>query len=209
MYRDASLETYLTDAAAKKPAPGGGSVSALAGALAASMSEMVANFTAGKKKYQEVESEVQDLLDELADVREELTELVERDVEAYGAVNEAYSMPKETDQEKEARAEAIDEALRGAMAVPLRIMRRCADVAVAAERIAEIGNPNLVTDAGVSAILAEAACASAALNVRINLKYLEDDELDAETRAEMDRLTRQVEEARDEVGRVVARHLGD
>lgn len=207
MYRRESLDKYVADAAAKKPAPGGGSVSALAAALAASMSEMVANFTVGKKKYAEVEDEMRRMLGELGDLREQLLDLVERDVEAYSAVSEAYGMPKGTDGEKAARGEAIDRALRGAMEVPLQIMRRCADVAGAAGRIAEAGNPNLITDAGVSAILSEAACASAALNVEINLKFLKDEDLAERTRAEMERLTRRVEESRDEVSRRVADHL--
>ncbi len=207
MYRQQSLETYLRDAAAKKPAPGGGSVSALAGALAASMCEMVANFTVGRKKYADVEDEVQQMLSDLGEVHEALIDLLDQDVEAYRAVNAAYSMPKETEEQKSARDEAIDRALRGAMDVPLRIMRHCAPVAVAAQRIARIGNPNLITDAGVSAILAEGACASAALNVEINLKFLQDDSLAAETRAEMDRLLRQVEQGRHETSRLVSAHL--
>jgi formiminotetrahydrofolate cyclodeaminase len=99
VYRDGKLETYLEDAAAKKPAPGGGSVSALAGALAASMSEMVANFTVGRKKYADVEDEVQAILADLAGCRDALLGLMDADVEAYGSVNAAYSMPRETDGE--------------------------------------------------------------------------------------------------------------
>ena len=161
MYRDGKLLTYLEDAASKKPAPGGGSVSALAGALAATMGEMVANFTAGRKKFAGVEGEVRQVLASLTKYRADLLELMDADVIAYGAVDAAYSMPAESDAQKAVRKDAVGTALRGAMQVPLRVMRRCGQVGAAAERIARIGNANLITDAGVSAILAEAACAAA------------------------------------------------
>jgi len=208
VYREGTLRTYLDDAASKKPAPGGGSVSALAAALAASMGEMVANFTAGRKKYAAVEERVRAALSELTECRAGLLDLMDADVEAYGAVSAAYSMPAETDEQKAARKAATDAALRGAMQVPLRIMRRCAQVAAAARTLAGVGNPNLITDAGVSAILAEAACAAARLNVEVNLKFLADDALAAGTVAEMDALTAGTLAARQEVARTVAAHLG-
>jgi len=207
VYRDGKLESYLEDAAAKKPAPGGGSVSALAGALAAAMGEMVANFTVGRKKYADVEGEVRSILDDLSGSRAALLELMDADVEAYGAVDAAYSMPRDSEEERAARKAAIEGALRGAMRVPLDIMRRCADVAGAADRIARIGNANLITDAGVSAILAEAACAAARLNVEVNLKFLDDAELRRSTDAEMDGLTQRVQQCRNSVAAAVAAHL--
>ncbi|MHC5033755.1 MAG: cyclodeaminase/cyclohydrolase family protein [Planctomycetota bacterium] len=207
MYRQGELATYVEDAAAKKPAPGGGSVSAVAGALAAAMSEMAANFTAGKKKFAGVEEEIQAMLGELAACRDALLDLMDRDVEAYGAVDKAYSMPRGTDDEKSARRQAVDAALRGAMQAPLDVMRRCAAVGVIADRLADIGNPNLITDVGVSAILAEAACAAARLNVEVNLKFLRDSELLDRTGSEMDGLSRSLSECRESVGRKVAAYL--
>jgi formiminotetrahydrofolate cyclodeaminase len=209
MYGDGLLKTYLEDAAARKPAPGGGSVSALAGALAAAMSEMSANFTAGNKKFAAVDAEVRSLLGGLQSCRETLLELVDRDVVAYGAVDSAYSMPRGTDAERMARRDAIQAALRGAMQAPLEVMRQCARVVDLADRLADVGNPNLITDVGVSAILAEAACAAARLNVEVNLKYLKDDDLAQRTREEMDELTRRVADGRSSVAGKVARHLHD
>ena len=208
MYREGKLLTYLEDAASKKPAPGGGSVSALAGALAAAMGEMVANFTAGRKKFADVEGEVRQVLAGLTECRADLLELMDADVIAYGAVDAAYSMPAEDDAQKAARKDAVGKALRGAMQVPLRVMRRCGQVGAAAERIARIGNANLITDAGVSAILAEAACAAARLNVEVNLKLLDDAGLRRSTVVEMDELTAQTRAAREAVARAVAAHLG-
>ncbi|MFO8007588.1 MAG: cyclodeaminase/cyclohydrolase family protein [Candidatus Brocadiia bacterium] len=207
MYRGQSLETYLADAAARKPAPGGGSVSAAAGALAAAMSEMSANFTVGNEKYADVQQEVAAILDELATRRDELLELVDRDVEAYGAVDAAYSMPRESDQQKEERRGAIQQALRKAMAAPFDIMHQCVGVARLADRLVEIGNRNLITDVGVSAILAGAACAAARLNVEVNLKFLKDPDLARETTAEMDEMSREVHECRERVCARVADYL--
>lgn len=207
MYRRGTLEGYVEDAAAKKPAPGGGSVSALAGALAAAMSEMSANFTVGKKKFAEVEGTVRGMLEELAACRDALLSLMERDTEAYGAVDRAYSMPRETEQDKASRRQAIDSALRGALEAPLDVMRQCGRVAAVADSLVDVGNPNLITDVGVSSILAEAACAAARLNVEVNLKFLDAPDLKERTVAEMDGLSREVQRSRDRVGEKVAAYL--
>jgi formiminotetrahydrofolate cyclodeaminase len=207
MYRQGSLQAYVDDAAARRPAPGGGSVAALAGALAAAMSEMAANFTAGNKRFASVEDTIRDMLEDLARCRDELLDLMDRDVEAYGTVNQAYSLPKDTDEQKAARRARLQEVLRAAMEVPLQVMRQCARLSEIADRLADIGNPNLITDVGVSAILAEGACAAARLNVEVNLKHLEDAQLRRDALAEMDRLSCQVREHRDSVSRKVAVHV--
>jgi formiminotetrahydrofolate cyclodeaminase len=207
LYRDGSITDYVGDAAAKKPAPGGGSVSALVGALAAAMSEMSANFTTGKKKFADVQEEVRKALDTLEACRTTLLELLDRDVEAYSAVSRAYALPGDSEEEQEARRKAIDSALRGAMQAPLEVMRQCAAVAEVADVLVEIGNRNLITDVGVSALLAEAACAAARMNVEINLKFLKEAELAERTRSEVDGLTRQTRSARERVSRQVGRYL--
>jgi formiminotetrahydrofolate cyclodeaminase len=206
-YRQRPIEEYLGDAAARKPAPGGGSVSALAGGLAAAMSAMSANFTVGRKKFAGVDQIVRSLLAELDACREALLALVDRDVEAYGSVDQAYGMPRDSEEQKASREQAIDAALRLAMQVPLDVMRQCEVVARAAAELVGIGNPNLITDVGVSAILAEAACAAARLNVEINLKLLDDPALRVATSEEMDRMTGLVRESRNTVEARVASYL--
>lgn len=176
-YATCEIEGYLKDAASDKPAPGGGSVSALVGALASSMSEMAANFTTGKDRYAEVQNQIQSCLKRLELSRRELLTLMDCDVAAYTAVNEAYEMPRTNDEEKESRRQAIQAALKEAMMVPLNIMRQSAKVAKAACELVQIANRNLLTDVGVSGILAEAACSAARLNVDINIKYLKDQSL--------------------------------
>jgi formiminotetrahydrofolate cyclodeaminase len=203
VYRKAELETYVADAASKRPAPGGGSVSGLVGALAAAMSEMAANFTAGRKKYADVQETVSRMLTELSECRLQLLKLMERDVEAYGHVGDAYGMPKDSDEQAHARTAAIDKALRGAMDVPLEVMCLCARVAGVAADLVDIGNRNLITDVAVSAVLAEAACVAARFNVEVNLKYIKDGALSADVNAEMDELAQVVRQARADVSRKV------
>ncbi|MDP6438899.1 MAG: cyclodeaminase/cyclohydrolase family protein [Candidatus Brocadiia bacterium] len=206
-YAQESLETYLADAASNKPAPGGGSISALTGALAASMSEMAANFTAGKKKYEPVQAQVQQCLEHLQTARQELLALVDADVEAYEAVGRAYGMAKDTPDAKAARAEAIQAALGSAMEIPLRVVRQCRGVALEAAELVGIANPNLITDVGVSAILARAACEAARLNVEVNLKYIKDEQLVARARPEVDEAVETCARCCRDITRAVGEHL--
>jgi formiminotetrahydrofolate cyclodeaminase len=187
-YRDGTIRKYLDDSAAGIPAPGGGSVSALAGALATTMGSMAANFTVGKKRFAAVEPQVKVLLARLDALREELLVLTDEDAASYGVVSAAYGMPKETPEEKSARSAKIQEALVVAMGAPLRTMRACSEVMRTLAALVDLANPNLISDVGVSAILAEAAVRGAKLNVDINLASLADAELVARTRSEADAL---------------------
>jgi len=182
MYRDGTIRKYLDDAAAGIPAPGGGSVSALAGALATTMGSMAANFTVGKKKFAAVEPQAKELLARLDALREQLLALMDEDVAAYGVVSGAYGMPKETPEQKSARSAKIQEALVVAMDAPLRTMRACAEVMRVLGALVDVANPNLLSDVGVSAVLAEAALRGAKLNVDVNLISLTDAELVRRTR---------------------------
>ena len=163
------------------------------------MSEMAANFTAGKKKFASVQQQVADCLSRLEPCRRNLLRLMDADVEAYEAVGAAYGMPKETDEQKAARREAVQKALKVAMEAPLGVMRECRVVAETAAELVEIANPNLITDVGVSAILAEAACAAARLNVEVNLKYIKDERLIGELRPELDEIEQTTARRRREV----------
>jgi formiminotetrahydrofolate cyclodeaminase len=207
VYREETLEAFIAEAAARKPAPGGGAVSALVGALSAAMSEMCGNFTAGSRRFAGVRDEVEGALGELARRRGALLDLVDEDVTAYGEVRRAHALPHETPQEKRSRQEALDEALRAAVNPPLEAMRQCAAVGRTAARLSEIGNPNLLSDVGTSAILAEAACASARLNVEVNLKLLGDRTLAERIGAEMDALCEELRLCRATVVRRISAHL--
>jgi formiminotetrahydrofolate cyclodeaminase len=186
MYLDGSIRQYLDDSASGKSAPGGGSVSAIAGALGASMASMACNFTVGKKKFADVEDRVKEILALCEEKRGKLLEFMDADVSEYSKVTDAYGMPKETDEEKEARRAAIQEALKAAMAVPLEAFRACNDVIQSLKNLVDIANPNLISDVGVAAILCTAGLEGAKLNVEINLAFLKDEELVAKVREEID-----------------------
>ena len=169
-----SLSGFVSSVAASTPTPGGGSVAAHVGALAAALAQMVAGLTVGKKKYAPVDAEMKQVGLDAAELGNTLAALVEADARSYTAVSEAYRLPKEPDDAAVRRAEAIALALIGASHVPLETARACARVAELAAFVATKGNVNAVSDAGVAALLAEAACRGAAYNVRINVAALEE-----------------------------------
>ena len=169
-----SLSGFVSSVASATPAPGGGSVAAHAGALGAALAQMVAGLTAGRKKYAAVDAEMRELALTAAGLVTTLSELVARDAAAYGAVSAAYKLPSEGADAVARRRAAITDALLGAAEVPLETARACAKVAELAATCATKGNTNAVSDAGVAALLADAACRGAVYNVRINVASLED-----------------------------------
>ena len=174
-----SLDGFVGAVASSAPTPGGGSVAAHAGALGAALAQMVAGLTIGRKKYAAVDAEMRELALRASALRTTLGDLVERDAQSYAAVSEAYKMPKEPDSAAAARSAAITRALLGASEIPLETARACAEVTELAAMVGAKGNTNAVSDAGVAALLAEAACKGAAYNVRINVAALDDRSLGA------------------------------
>ncbi|HEX5437405.1 MAG TPA: glutamate formimidoyltransferase [Gemmatimonadaceae bacterium] len=168
------LNEFVDAVASAEPTPGGGSVVAHAGALAAALVQMVAGLTAGRKKYAAVDAEFREIGQRAGALRQRLGQLVSLDAQSYAAVSAAYKLPKEPADAASRRDAAITAALIGASEVPLETARACADVAALAARTAQGGNVNAVSDAGVAALLAEAACRGAAYNVKINAASLSD-----------------------------------
>jgi formiminotetrahydrofolate cyclodeaminase len=188
IYANEPLPFYLDDAASGKPAPGGGSVSACVGALGAALTSMVCNLTIGKEKFAGVEGRMKEVLAASEAARARLQQLLQDDTTAYSGVLVAYRLPKETDAEKAARHEAVQAGLIVAADVPLAICRTAVEVCRLAKVAAELGNANAVTDAGIGALLGEAAAVGAALNVRINLGQIEDQDYVRVTAAELDKI---------------------
>lgn len=174
MYMDGPLVGFVDKLASSSPEPGGGAASALAAALGAALVSMVGNLTVGKEKYADVQDGIKELLDTSEGVRASLQELVQRDTEVYGVLAAALKMPRETDQEKAKRAEAVQAALKEATMVPYAIAEQCLAVVELSEVAAIMGNVNAVSDAGVAALLADAGARCAALNVKINLGGIKD-----------------------------------
>lgn len=169
-----TVGAFLDELASPSPAPGGGSVAALSGALGAALTTMVCNLTIGKKKYAEVETEMKKIKAEAEALRLKFTELIDQDTLAFNKVMEAYALPKESDAQKALRSAAIAAATKEATLVPLEVMKHCIDAMALAQQVASSGNANSVSDAGVGALMLHTACEGAALNVRINLNSLAD-----------------------------------
>ncbi len=197
------LETFLDELASVKPVPGGGSVAALSGAFAASLVAMVCRLTVDKKGYEMVGDELRSILPRAEALQRELRDLVQADADAYARVMEAYQLPKETDAAKTARVRAIQDALKAASDIPLRVAERCGDVLALARLVAEKGNQNAASDAGVGALMAEAGLRGAALNVSINLNSIKDEPYVRALRARVAELIAQADQSRIEILRVV------
>ncbi len=174
MYIQGKMLDFLDKLASNSPEPGGGAVSALTGALGAALVSMVANLTVGKEKYADVQEKIKELLEKSEALRDRFQKLVQRDTEVYGVLAKAFKMPRETEEQMLERKKAVQFALREATMVPYEIAEASLELARLAEIAAMIGNVNAVSDAGVAAILAEAAGQCAALNVKINLMSIED-----------------------------------
>ena len=169
-----TIATFLDGLASAAPTPGGGGAAAISGAMGAALVSMVCNLTIGKKKYVEVEAELKDMLSQSEALRAQLTGMIAEDVAAFDAVMGAYGLPKATDEEKAARAEKIQAALKVATDVPLACCRACRAEIDLAKVVADKGNLNVISDAGVAVLSAHAGLRSAALNVYVNAKGLDD-----------------------------------
>ena len=176
MLANLKITEYLEKAAAGTAVPGGGSVAALNACLAASLTEMVANLTIGKKGYEAVEEEMKDVARKAAELRKLLTASIDRDADAYSEVMAAFKLPRATDREKESRKSEIQKAFKQAALVPLEVANQAVEVINLAGIAVNSGNKNAVTDGVVAAMNARTAALSALYNVKINLGSIEDDE---------------------------------
>lgn len=169
-----SLKGFADETASESPAPGGGSVSAYMGALGAALGAMVANLSAHKRGWDERWKEFSDWAEKGQAIKEELVALVDEDTRAFAAIMDAFSLPKDSDKAKAERDAAIQKATMNAAMVPLRTMKAAYRAFEVAQAMAEKGNPNSASDAGVAAIAARGAVLGAYLNVKINASSLSD-----------------------------------
>ena len=175
MLTELTIKEFINKVISNDPVPGGGSVSALNGALAGALAAMVANLTIGRKKYAEVNDIMVELSSRFEKLSSRLIEDVDRDSDAYNRVFAAFKMPKETDEEKQARSEAIQRETQNAAQVPMEVARAVYEVLPMIDTVAQKGNSNAVTDACVSMMCARTAILGALLNVRINLTSIKDE----------------------------------
>jgi formiminotetrahydrofolate cyclodeaminase len=180
-YAQGTIESYLDKLASAEPEPGGGSVAALVGALGAGLVTMVTSLTLGKEKHAAVQVDMARLRESSENLRSELEGLITLDAQAYGAVAAAMKLSRDSEAQKKERDRMLQAALVGAAEVPLRVAEAAAEVARLSLPAAEKGNRNAVSDAGVAVLLADAAAQSAALNVKINLAWIEDEDFKNDT----------------------------
>jgi len=185
MLTDLTLTEFLEKTASNSPVPGGGSIAALSAAIAASLSEMVAHLTIGKKGYEVLEEEMQDIAKDAFQYRERLMKYIDKDSNSYNDVIAAFRLPKSTEQEQNNRNGAIQEALKKAALVPLDVARDAFKVIELAGKVIKQGNKNAVTDAAVAVMMARTAALSALYNVKINLASIKDTNFVEEIREEI------------------------
>lgn len=176
------LTEFADELAAKTSAPGGGSVSALSGAVSAGLISMVCRFSIGRKDSAQYDDELKSALDKTEAKRAELTELIDRDTEAFNQVMAAFKMPKETDEEKSSRSKAIQEGYKQAIQTPMQILTCCGKLLDIASDLVEKSNPNTMSDLGVAVETAYAGLQGGLMNVNINLSSIKDESFLDQTR---------------------------
>lgn len=172
---DLNLRGFANELSMDSPAPGGGSTAALCGALSAALSAMVSNLTVGKKEYEDVQIKIKDLATHGQALKDQLLHDVDADTVAFNNVMTAMRMKNKTDEQKEARAAAIEETSKKATLVPLEVLEKCLEALNLAKEVVLSGNKNSISDAGVAGLTAQAGAEGAFYNVRINLPDIQDE----------------------------------
>ena len=169
-----TVKEFVASIASETPAPGGGSVAALSGAMAAGLGVMVCNLTLGREKFASFEVEISEVQARLTELQKKLLTLVDKDTEAFNLVMAAYKLPKESESDKAARLAEIQVANREASEVPLLVAQSCLEILKIVPVLIEKGNQNAITDMGVAARMAESGLQGAIYNVRVNLSSIKD-----------------------------------
>ncbi len=172
--KDKTIQIFLDELAGKSATPGGGSAAALMGAQSAALTSMVCNLTIGKPKYAEVETEMQALLEKSEALRGKLTGLIQADIDVFNRLMSMYGLPKESDQEKAIRSEAIQTVLKEATEIPLDCARACAEAVELSRIAADKAYLGAISDAGAAVMAGYCGLKTAALNVYINTNSLKD-----------------------------------
>ncbi|QDR79976.1 cyclodeaminase/cyclohydrolase family protein [Sporomusa termitida] len=202
------ITEFLEELGSNSPAPGGGSISALAGALGGALTAMVCRLTVGSGKYAEVETEVTALLAEADALSGVLTRYVDADTEAFNKVMAAYKLPKATEAEKLDRSAAIQQAMMYATNLPLEVAACCLKVLTMAVRILAIGNSNAASDAAVAGLMAHAGLHGALYNVKINLGSIKAPGFQQEIQTKMDLIIKEDERLHSELIAVAGKVIG-
>jgi formiminotetrahydrofolate cyclodeaminase len=203
MLIDKKLEEFLDELASSSPAPGGGSVSALLGALSSALTSMVCRLTENKKGYEQFDAEIKKVLEESESLRKRTTKLIDKDTKVFNEVMAVFKIPKND----LARQRKIQDAMKKATEIPLKIIQECYKALELARVVAEKGNVNSVSDAGVASLTANAGVLGASLNAMINLKFIKDNEFVEKTTQEVTDLTKKSIELNREIMRIVTQKI--
>lgn len=211
MLVERTAKDFVYDVASENPTPGGGSVAALVGSLGGALTNMVGNLTIDKKIYENVPQDKKAVMEknfrEIELLVEELIDLVDEDSTAFDDVMQAFKLPKETDEDKKKRSEAIQSGYKKALEVPLRCGEKCYEVLKYQDVFAEYGNINAITDVGVGTLLAYSGLEGALFNVTINLKSIKDQDYKEEMEKRVEDLLNGGKELREELLEVVYKRL--
>ncbi|WP_373898997.1 cyclodeaminase/cyclohydrolase family protein [Haloimpatiens sp. FM7315] len=201
------MESYINELASNSPAPGGGSVSALAGSLANALGTMVFNLTIGKKIFHTYEKNLQDIITDSLQVvqaqRKEFLVLMDKDTEAFMKVMEAFKLPKSTEEEKEVRNQKIQESYVSALEVPYEVAKKALKTYEYILIACKYGNKNAISDVGVATLMTASSVEGAILNVKINLSGLKDEVYKNEMYMKCDEMLRESETKKAEIMKIV------
>jgi glutamate formiminotransferase/formiminotetrahydrofolate cyclodeaminase len=204
---DLNLRQFANELSVDSPAPGGGSVAALCGALSASLSSMVANLTVGKKEYENVQMRIKDLAEQAQALKDTMLRDIDLDTVAFNRVMEAFRLKKKTEEQIEIRNKAIEDANKEATRIPLRVLENSVKTLEIAKEVALHGNKNSISDAGVAALTAGAGAEGAFYNVKINLPNIGDKTFKTEINKQAEDLLKKTQAMADEIRKIILKEL--
>ncbi len=207
-FEDLTIRDFMKTLSDGTPTPGGGSVAALSGAMAAALIEMVARLTRGNRKFESAWVDMKETLRKVEPLRQRLLQLADEDSIAYNEVIEAFRLPKENASQKEQRKAAVQKGFQKSALVPLEGLKNLLELSRAAVVAVDKGNPSSITDAGVGLQLIRAAAAGVAYNIRINLTSIEDAAFVSRVTGEMDSMFKELMGVLREAGTTVDKRLG-
>ena len=199
MIESMTIQEFLDVLSSKKPVPGGGGASALAGALGNALGQMVSNLTIGKKKYALVEDEIKELAERMKGIQGQFTQLADQDAKVFAPLAKCYSLPSGTEEEKAYKAEVMEARLLDASLVPMEIMEKAAEMLEIMDILADKGSRMAVSDVGVGVQFIRTALLGAVMNVYINTKSMKNREKAEEMNEKAERLIREGTEAADRI----------
>ena len=202
-----SISDFLERLSSDSPTPGGGSVAALVGALSCSLTSMVGSLTRDKKSYEEHWDESKKIIEEAKALKEDFLSLFYEDMEVFTKLMATFGLPRRTEEEKRIRAEAIEQATKKAIEVPLKVMENSQRAAELALSMAKIGNLNAISDVGIAGETALSACKSASYNVIINLNFLKDPDYSKRVDAEHKKISKKVKSLQEKVASLVVKKI--